>query len=264
MGNRYQDHIYLGTVLLEKNRWVDGVRHPSLAVSDWMDRFADDGFDGLELWENHAALASDEEREKLRQAPVPVKIFNSYDRCENETRPARQQAAELAKFFGADGMKFNFGRVPDRHERYVENVKEWRTLLPRDFRFLCECHGGTTMEDPEKAAATFRDIGRDDYEVIIHGFGGHDDALRKLFACHGDRITHVHVSFSSKGPMPDAEVQARVDLLKTLGFCGSFTIEFTEGVGSDDECVETLYRNAVRDMKQLRQAQETGVGQNDR
>ncbi len=250
--NSYRDKIYLGTVLLEKNRWVDGVRQPSLQVSDWAERIASDGFDGLELWENHAVLASDEERERLRALPVPVTLFNSYDRCEDETLAARRLAAETALALGAEGMKFNFGRIADRHERYVGNVAEWRAMLPDPFRFLCECHGGTTMENPERASAVFRDLGREKYEVIIHGFGGADDGIRKQFACHGDRITHIHVCLSSDGPVPDETVRARVALLRSLGFVGSFTIEFTEGVGADDEEAETLYRHAVRDMKQLR------------
>jgi sugar phosphate isomerase/epimerase len=252
MAGNGKDHIYFGTVLLERNRWVQGERRPSLAVSDWVRRMADDGFDGLELWENHAVLAGEEERGRLRESPVPVKLFNSYDRCETETLDARRRAAEMARFFGAEGMKFNFGRDAVRHETYVEHVKAWRAMLPRGFRFLCECHGGTTMEDPEKAAETFRRMGRSDYEVIIHGFGGEDEGVKKLFVCHGDGITHIHVNLSPKGPVPEADVRARVELLRAMGFRGSFTIEFTEGVGADDECMETLYRNAVRDLNLLR------------
>lgn len=252
MTGNYRDHIYLGTVLLEKNRWVKGERQPSLAVSDWVQRIAADGFDGLELWENHAVLASDEERQKLRASPVPVKIINAYDRCEDATADARKRTAELARLLGAEGMKFNFGREAARHEEYVRNVKTWRAMLPRDFRFLCECHGGTTVEVPEKAAETFRRMGRDDYEIIIHGFGGDDEGVRRLFACHGDRITHIHADLSPKGPVAESVTQARVDLLRSLGFRGSFTIEFTEGIGSDGESIEALYRNAVRDLSQLR------------
>jgi hypothetical protein len=37
--------VYLGTVLLEKNRWTPDKR-PSFAVSDWAARIAAAGFDG--------------------------------------------------------------------------------------------------------------------------------------------------------------------------------------------------------------------------
>jgi hypothetical protein len=129
-------------------------------------------------------------------------------------------------------------------------------MLPAEFRFLCECHGGTTMEDPARASEVFARLG-DGYEVIIHGFGGDDGKTRDVFRLHvfrlhGSRITHVHANLSSEGPMAEDRVRARVALLREAGFRGSFTIEFTEGVGADDERVEDLFANAVRDARLLR------------
>jgi len=255
MTAEYENNIYLGTVLLERNRWLDGERIPSFAVSDWVDRIAEAGFDGMELWQNHAFLVPGEEREKLRESRVPVRVFNSYDRCGRETREERTRAVRMAEFFSADGMKFNFGRDPARHDEYCETVKAWRAMLPPDFRFLCECHGGTTIEDPRKAAETFRQLGREDYEIIIHAFGGKDEDIAQRFRIHGSRITHIHANLSNtrNGLMPEAVIRTRLRLLRELGFRGSFTIEFTEGVGGDDENVETLFHNAVRDMQCLRQ-----------
>ncbi|MFW5871370.1 MAG: hypothetical protein ACOCVH_02675 [Verrucomicrobiota bacterium] len=252
MVKSYENDIYIGTVLMEKNRWLDGVRQPSFAVSDWVGRMADEGFDGIELWQNHAFLADDEEKEKLLCSPVPVRIFNSYNRCGKETRDERALAAEMVKFFSADGMKFNFGKDPSRHEEYCQTVKEWRDMLPDDFRFLCECHGGTSMEDPGKAVETFERLGADKYEVIIHAFGADGEGIRKRFGFYGDRITHIHANLSPGGILDEAAIRERIDLLRELGFCGSFTIEFTEGVGSEDENIETLFRNAARDASMLR------------
>ncbi len=250
MDRSYKDDIYLGTVLLEKNRWLDGERIPSFSVSDWTDRFNEAGFDGLELWQNHAFLADADEREKLRHASVPVKIFNSYNRCGRETRDERERAAEMVEFFGAEGMKFNFGKDPDRHEEYCETVKEWRDMLPEDFRFLCECHGGTTIENPRKAAETFERLGADKYEIIIHGFGGDDQSIKDRFDLFGSRITHIHANLSS-GNITEDFIQRRLDLLRETGFNGSFTIEFTRGVGDEDEDIDSLFGNAVRDAKTL-------------
>jgi len=252
MSGDYSGRIYFGTVLLERNRWVKGERLPSLAVSDWVRRIGDEGFDGLELWENHAALAGEEERLRLRESPVPVRILNCYDRCGSETAGARRRAVELAGFLSAGGMKFNFGREPERHEEYVTNVRAWRALLPADFRFLCECHGGTNVEAPERAAETFARLGRENYEIIVHGFGGDEAGLRRRFELHGGRITHVHVSLPADGPGAEPGTRKRVELLGELGFRGSYTIEFTEGVGADGETPERLFRNAVRDMKLVR------------
>lgn len=250
--SNYENHVYFGTILLEKNRWIKGQRVPSLLVSDWTLKIADAGFDGLELWQNHALLASEQEREKLRHAPVPVRIFNSYANCETETLAERTQASELARYFQASGMKFNFGRSPDLHAEYVENVRLWRAQLPQDFRFLCECHGGTTMEQPLRAAETFRGMNRNDYEVIIHGFGAEDESIKHWFELHAGRITHIHAHLSPKGPPDETLVQKRIGLLRSLGFCGSYTIEFTEGVGSADETPAQLFKNAERDLALLK------------
>lgn len=249
----YRDRIYLGTVLLERNRWIKGERRPTLAVSEWCHRIAGAGFDGLELWQNHALLASAEERDRLRRAPVPVTIFNSYARCESEALEERRQTAALTAFFGAAGVKFNFGRESGRHEEYCANVRAWRRMLPPGTRFLCECHGGTTMQDPAQAAATFARLGPEDYEVILHGFGGDEAPLENAFALHGRRVTHMHVCLPPPAGDGDGAVMARVALLRRLGFAGSFTIEFTEGVGDDREDIETLFRHAARDLRRLRQ-----------
>ncbi len=251
MDRSYKDEIYLGTVLLEKNRWLDGERTPSFLVSDWLGRIKDAGFDGLELWQNHAFLADDEERSKLREASVPVRIFNSYNRCGKETRDERVRAVEMVEFFGVEGMKFNFGKEPERHEEYCETVKEWRDMLPADFRFLCECHGGTTIENPHKAAETFERLGADKFEIIIHAFGGDDQSIKNRFDIFGNRITHIHSSLSSEEITEDS-IRRRLDLLRELGFTGSFTIEFTRGVGDEGENIDTLFGNAVEDAQMLR------------
>jgi hypothetical protein len=258
-GRNYKNQIYLGTVLLEKNRWVKGERRPTLAVSDWVRRIADEGFDGIELWQNHALLAGEEERERLRQSPAPVRIFNSYAGCEAESLEERRRAVEMVRLFAAGGVKYNFGRDPARQAEYCESVRDWRAMLLPDVRFLCECHGGTTMQDPEQAAATFGRLGRDNYEIIIHGFGGTDADLRRCFAAHGRQITHIHACLSQQEPIPADEVQKRADLLAGLGFCGSFTVEFTEGVGAESESIEMLFRNAVRDLKLLRKCLRRGT-----
>lgn len=243
--------IYLGTILLENNRWNKDDRRPSFKVSDWTRRIADDGFDGLELWEGHGLLADDDERERLRTGPCPVKIFNAYDVCESETADNRRRIAELALFLGAEGMKYNTGKNPDRHDTYVANLKKWRTMFPPAFRFLCECHRGSTMENPPLASRTLDRLGRADHGIILHGFGGDEAHIRERFAHYGDRITHLHCNLSGTGFTTEDAVCRRLQLLRDLGFNGSYTIEFVEGV-RDGLSIEQLYQHALKDMRLLR------------
>ncbi|PCJ58119.1 MAG: hypothetical protein COA79_13945 [Planctomycetota bacterium] len=247
----YKNEIYIGTVLLEKNRWAQE-RVPSIIISEWAQRFKDEGFDGIELWQNHALLATEEERGKLKESVSPIKIFNSYAKCEIEFENERRDSVELATLLSANGMKFNFGKNSERHEEYCDTVKKWRSSLPDKFRFLCECHGGSTVEDLLVARETFKQLGRDDYEIIIHGFGGTNESVSALFGLHGERITHIHASISTQTQMSNSDIQKRVELLRELGFAGSFTLEFTECVREDNVNVESLFLNAVRDMNILR------------
>ena len=69
--------IYIGSILLEKSRW-SADKTPTYRVSEWTERFADVGFDGVELWEYHATLCSPEELTALEAPRCPVAIFNSY------------------------------------------------------------------------------------------------------------------------------------------------------------------------------------------
>lgn len=243
--------IYLGTVLLENNRWGKGDRQPSFRVSDWTQRIADDGFDGLELWENHALLADGEELNRLRTGPSPVKIFNSYDVCEPETLADRRRIADLCELLGAEGMKFNLGKNQDLRGVYIKNLREWRGMFPESFRFLCECHRGSGMEDPEVASGTFAKLPWPGFGAILHGIDNDEETVRGRFAAYGERITHLHCFLSKQGLMGEDVVRRRLDLLRELGFHGTFTIEFTEGV-RDELSMEELYRNAVRDLKLLR------------
>jgi sugar phosphate isomerase/epimerase len=251
----YKDEIYLGTVLIETKRWGKD-RASSLLVSEWSQRIADAGFDGIELWQWHALQATDEERFALKEGPMPVSIFNAYDSCENETADVRRECAELVRFFGSAGMKYNLGKEPERHEEYCVNLEAWREMLPESFRLLCECHGGSTMNDPAVARETLDRLDLPGGEVIVHGFNDDEEDLRNRFELLGNRITHVHANLSYKWSLTADQVRERVELLRKLGFQGSFTLEFTEGTRAEGENAEMLFRNAVRDLEVLRDCLE--------
>src|SRR5436190_8880648 len=96
----------LGTILLEVNRHRPG-KSPTFRVSDWMARIAQAGFEGIELWENHAILAPEDEVTSLQSGPLPVAIFNTYAGFLDGEENARQRAAELVERLGAAAVKFN-------------------------------------------------------------------------------------------------------------------------------------------------------------
>lgn len=229
----YDGKVYIGTILLEPNRWKPP-RRPSYAVSEWFGRFEQSGFDGIELWEYHATLCPPEELAKLERSPLPIAVFNSYASFDDAGEPDRAQAALQVKRLRAGGVKFNLGSRWDEREMYLRHLIAWARQLPAGARVLCECHPGTIMEVPRQAAEVFgrleeliatgtprspdgaraygtvgapKTAGEDDasrapgssetselsFEVIVHPFYTEATVLAEFFRLLGTRITHAHV-----------------------------------------------------------------------
>lgn len=244
-----KNRIYIGTILLEPNRWSPG-RLPSYPVSEWLDRFAQDGFDGMELWENHAAKCSATELARLEQSRLPVVVFNSYAGMRADNGIERERSAGLANRLKATAVKFNLGNDRALGPQYANNAMAWARTMPHVTRMLCECHAGTVMEDLATAQAIYETWNDGRFQAIIHAFGADEEQVRDMLRRLGPRIvTHAHVSMGGHTP---ASVERRVQLLRDLGFEGSFTLEFTEGTGKGNENREQMYGRALRDMELLR------------
>ncbi len=253
----FRGDVYMATVLLERNRWK-AEKRPSFCVSDWVERFADAGFDGIELWQNHAALCTPEELAALESSDLPIAIFSSYAALDDAHAAERERVADLAGRLRARRIKFNFGPDPSQAEAYVRNLKEWRTILPQDCALLCECHPGTIAEEHSNAAELFRRLDGIHVQVIVHAFFLPVDTLRESFKCHGSAVTHVHVQVVDE---EDARqrldwapelVKERLHILREEGFSGSFSLEFTGGTATPDEDIEALFRNAAADLEFFR------------
>ncbi|NLF31474.1 MAG: TIM barrel protein [Planctomycetes bacterium] len=242
--------ICIGTILLEKNRWTTD-KTPTCRVSDWTGRFADAGFDGMELWQWHATKVDDAERRALTASPCPVAIFNSYAAFDQAGAIDRNHAALLARRFGAKGVKFNVGNDPAGRQEYMEALRQWRLLFDDDVTLLCECHPGTILEAPAAAKAFFDEAGVPGVGVIVHAFNaaGTLDAWLDTF---GPGVRHAHlqmrdernvIPFSAK---PDV-ARRSIETLRRAGYDGSYTLEFTAGTLAPDETVDLLWANALAD-----------------
>ena len=249
--------IYLGSVLLEANRWTKDCI-PTFCVSAWTKRCAAAGFDGIELWENHFALAGAAERAALRTAPLPIAIFNSYAPLTPGGESVRKQTAACVRESGAHAMKFNVGASPENLGSELRTARNWAATMP-GVVLLCECHPGTAMEDAATAAAALAEY--PEIGVIVHPCSRADlpDWLRRC----GPRIRHAHVQVVDaqrrRWRLCDqpALVRERLAMLREGGFSGSLTIEFTAGVGVAPENREALFAAACDDLAFLR---ENGFG----
>ena len=199
--------IYIATVALERNRW--GSKEPSFNVSEWIERFVSDGFDGVELWENHFQSADSAEKERLAAA-APLAIYNSYVGLDDESGEARASAAEAIRRLQAGGVKYNFGHDPEKTDEYRRNLCAWQKELPADCTLLCECHGGTVLEKVEVAESVFADLDPDKFGIIIH-ISNTPGSVEPWFEAFGDRIKHGHGQLAdpARDPTQSGGAQAR-------------------------------------------------------
>ena len=250
--------ILIGTILLDLNRHGNP-KTPTYNVSDWIDRFQEAEFDGMELWEYHATLCSDDEREKLRTSKFPVTLYNTYCGFDDASADARKQAADMIGQLGSVGVKFNVGKDSLLRDSYLHNLRIWREQVPKTCTLLCECHPGTIVEDPDSAKAFFDDLEIDGWEIIVHCFIPEMDILKRWFDNFGPKITHAHVQLRNE----KREVQRLQDYperakaaLKVMGdydFSGSIAIEFAKETHEPGESMDDLWTVAQEDLTFLRE-----------
>ncbi|WP_167449452.1 sugar phosphate isomerase/epimerase family protein [Halobacillus trueperi] len=254
----------MNTVMFERNRWEPG-RNPSLRVSEWMGRMQSDGFDGIELWENHALKNSDEEVEALKDHSLPVEIYNSYVGFDDDQEKERAEAAAMIRRLHPKQVKFNFGDSEASLDVYIRNLKDWKEQLPENCDLLCECHPGTVMEDPNTAREVIEQLGTADVKAIIHPF--HEQLnLNGWFDHLGEKIVHAHVSLFKNHAFHALEeesdfVHERLQILKERHYQGSFSMEFTKGVAEADETPQEIYAHAVKDFSYLKKHLQKKGGQ---
>lgn len=260
--------ILLGTVAIEPARWADFLADPDdgaappvpITLSSWMDPIEAAGFDGIEVWERHLTIADPDEATRVIDHPLGIDVFNSYVSLDDPGDTDRSTVTEWVGRTGSTGIKFNVGNDPSTRGEYAERIAAWLDELPPTVALLCECHQGISIaEDPATAAAIFDGAGPPErLQAIVHT---HEDPdhIRERFDTYGDRITHVHVNFLdfdalSVPRLADIRdrVESQVELLRSLGFHGSWTIEFSHGVMSENDEPGYLLEQAAGDLRVLR------------
>ena len=252
--------VLLGTVALEPNRWatVDPSGAPAADLGAIAPDIRATGCDGLELWERH--LPEGPAAEVLLASLPPVKVLNSYIGFDQDDGPGRAAVADRVRTTGACGVKFNVGADPALESRYAERVADLLARLPDEVVLLCECHAGISIaEDPVVAARILAAAGpADRVGAIVHTHES-EDHLKARFDAYGDRILHVHVNHLDTSSFTVPPLEAVVDhlgrsvaLLRSLGFDGSWTLEFVEGLLTDHDEPAALVAQAAVDLQVLR------------
>ena len=240
--------VYLSTVSMEKNRWLPKVedRVPSFRVSDYIEKIEEDGFSGIELWENHYLLSDEAEKQALVDSGA-VKVFNSYLSFAQDDHT---EIIDAICRFNPMGIKFNFGAIATV-DTQIKNALAFADKLPKGCKMLCECHANTLMEVPETAKEVFAKLD-DRFEAIVH-LQTPMEQLKEIFDCYGDKVTHIHAAYSGQnGFAPYCEGEAKLkenwEFIKSCDFSGTISIEFVK----DEKTAEETYQNACKELHWLK------------
>jgi hypothetical protein len=265
--------IYFATICIEPNRWSEG-REPAVEVSAWIERALDDGFDGVELWENHWCLASPAERtrlESLADGPLAgesatgetagdhavspasciLSTYFSFDRARIPTGVQEpQQILRAMNALQCGGIKFNVGKQNDSWDEYVRESKRW---LPQfaaagaggRVRLICECHGGTVLERPESADRYCASLGDTAIEYVVHPIS--DESLERWLET--GRVGHLHIQSRSDRLRNVPHAAERIEKALDGAPGASLSVEFSEGVGARGETPERIYSAALDDLR---------------
>lgn len=254
--------VLLGTVAIEPSRWDRRQdRAAPIRAAAWLDTIAVAGFDGLEVWERHLTEASAEDVAAMSAHRLPVTVFNTYVSLDDPDPVGRTTVSDWVRRSGATGVKFNVGADPAAEGDYAARIHAWLEDLPDGTSLLCECHQRISIaEDPSVAGRIFDRVGApDQLGAIVHTHDS-DEHLRACFDVYGDRIRHVHVNhlrFTDGLTAPGLDeirdhVAGKVGLLRSLGFDGTWTIEFVRGVSTSDDRPEVTVAQAASDLAVLR------------
>lgn len=249
--------MFLGTILLERNRWRDPGNPLFWLDAERSRAIGERGFSGIELWAPHYLLAPEAARAVMPSFPCPARIFSSYIRLAGEGGEAEEaRLVEAARAFAGTlrGIKFNFGPDAGRREAELEAARRIAAALPPGVMMLCECHSGTWAEEPETAAEVFAGLPEERFGVIVHPFT--QPRLREWFRLLGPRIRHLHLQARDEAggwlrPRPgERGVDEGLAVLAEWGFRGTATLEFTKPM-TEEMAFEALLDEAAADMRSL-------------
>ncbi len=189
---------------------------------------------------------------------LPVVVFDSSASFDETDPGARDAMAGWAERTGCRKVKYDIGADYDLQDAYAERIAAVVDQLPVGTALLCECRQGISLaENPVVAAEIFAAAGSPErVQAVVHT---HDSSehLRARFDRYGDRITHVHVNyldFTDGAPRLidiQHELHAKVTLLRSLGFTGTWTLEIVAGVMTEADTPDRLMEQAASDLSVL-------------
>jgi hypothetical protein len=253
--------VYLSTMLLEKNRWNG--KGPSLLVSDWMEPIGEAGFAGLDIWMNHLRFSSRSEWELIKDmaadSDLALALISATVPTDNsdKSQRLRESILEACDYFRPDGLKLSLaedarlrGPVAVPVES-LEFIRTWGQDVPREIGLLFDAGEGPSSLDA--LALARKTLSGDRYKAVLHPFLLPPRRFEAALEASGDFIANLGVQAKKDGEWiliedePDAHFQV-LAAARTHGFKGTWSLEYTKGIGLPGEDIDDLFDNAEKDL----------------
>jgi hypothetical protein len=259
--------VYLSTILLEKNRWNG--KGPSLLVSDWIEPIGEDGFVGVDLWMNHLRFSSRSEWELIKakstDTDVALAIISAVipTDASDKSQRLRDGILEACDYFHPENLKFSLiedsgmrSKASDP-EVSLEFIRTWAQDLPKDINLLFDV--GQAQVDLESINQARKILTGSRFKLALQPFLLPPKEFEAILAATGEFLGNLGVQSKSGKEwrlLADDSTNSLqiIGLARSGGFKGTWTLDYTKGVGIASKGIDDLFDNAEKDLNYLTEA----------
>ena len=254
--------VYFSSQLLEKNRWNG--KGPSFIVSDWMGYIGEAGYAGVDLGMNQLKLSSRSEWELIKEKAEDNDLALAYITATVPTDDSvksqrlREAIIEACDYFNPDNLRFTFTE-PNR-EGFVKPIKSsdfemmnnWAKDLPRETNLVFESGDSSLKVITEAQEFLNAKRFKGTVSPFLMSLADLEPSIKlpENFICNLSVQTKLGADWTLLTDS-EAEIKKRISLIKKLGYAGTWTLDYTDGMGAKVEDIDFVFDNAEVDLNFL-------------
>ncbi len=261
-------HFLQGTISYPEVKWGTAeeraVRNTPLV--DFVDKLADVGADGIELWGRHLENLGEAEVEALAGAIkassqkvemlAPYWDFSSSDEAVEKSLGDAHEYLRIKDIFNCNRIRVFTGApasaeaTEQNWQRALKGMNELARMYDgTGVTFVVETHGDQLADTPESCRRLMEELDEPSVRLNYQQMGGApSDELDLIYPW----VSHVHVSRTSRFP---EKAEAVIKELVLRGYDGTVTVEFcTDSLPGENEQfdLDRAIAGMTADIKLLR------------